>query len=123
MDSGDAVRAVREWVRPRVRLVGSAAAIGFLLSVFVVSLLAIATQYDLRFVSTQTFSLAALCFGFGLLGWSGSIFAGNGVENAQRYLDTGTNWTESDSRRAMTRICGFGIGGMIGVTVVTILLG
>lgn len=120
MDSGG---ALREWVRPRVRIVGLAAVIGFFLSAFAVFLLAIATQYDLRFVSTQTFSLAALCFGFGILGWSGSIFAGNGVENAQRYLDTGTNWSESDSRRAMARISGFGAGGMIGVTVVATLLG
>jgi hypothetical protein len=66
--------------------------------------------------------MAALALGFGVLGWSGSIFAGRGFEAMQRHLDTGTNWTERDSRRAMTRISGFGAGGMLGVVVATTLL-
>lgn len=115
--------AVTEWIRARVRIVGAAAAVGFLLSVLAVSLLPILAQYDLRFVSTQAFLLATLCFGFGILGWSGSILAGSGIENAQRHLDTGTNWTEADSRRAMARISGFGAGGMIGVIIATTLIG
>jgi hypothetical protein len=119
MDIADAVTG---WVRPRVRIVGSASAIGFLLSVLAVVVLPILPQYDLRFVSTQTFLLAVLCFGFGVLGWSGSILAGNGLENAQRHLDTRTNWSEADSRRAMARIGGFGVGGMVGVIIATTLL-
>lgn len=115
--------AATEWIRARVRIVGSAGAIGFLLSVLAVALIPILPQYGLQFVSTETFLLATLCFGFGVLGWSGSILAGNGIENAQRHLNTGTNWTEADSRRAMARISGFGAGGMVGVIIATTLLG
>jgi hypothetical protein len=114
--------AVAGWIRTRVHLIGSAAVVGFVLSAFTVIVLSI-TLYSLQLVSTQTFVLAALCFGFGLLGWSGSILAGNGIENAQRHLDTGTDWSETDSRRAMARISGFGAGGMAGVIIVTTLLG
>lgn len=109
------------WIRARVRLFGLPAVLGFLL--FVTGVLLCVTQYDLRTVSTQTFSLAALCFGFGILGWSGSVLAGGSVEDVQRHLDTGINWTEADSRRAMARISGAGAGGMVGVIVVVTLLG
>lgn len=119
MDKGPVI----ERMRTRVRIVGSAGGIGFLLSVLAVAVLSIVLRYGFRFVSTQIFLLAALCFGFGVLGWSGSILAGSGLENAQRHLATGTDWTEADSRRAMTRISGFGAGGMIGVIIATTLLG
>lgn len=109
------------WVRARVRLLGSSVVLGFVLLSIAVPILA--TQYDMRVVSTQAFSLAALCFGFGVLGWSGSILAGTSFEAAQRHLDTGMNWTEADSRRAMARIGGVGAGGMIGVIVTVTLLG
>jgi hypothetical protein len=114
--------AVAGWIRTRVHLIGSAAVVGFVLSVIAVISLSIA-QYGVRFASTQIFVLAALCFGFGVLGWSGSILAGSGLENAQRHLDTGTDWSETDSRRAMARISGFGAGGMAGVIIVTTLIG
>lgn len=112
-----------ELIRVRARLVASAAAVGFLPAVLAVVVLPLFPQYGLRSVSTQTFLLATLCFGFGVLGWSGSILVGNGIENAQRHLDTGTDWTEADSRRAMARISGFGAGGMSGVIIATTLLG
>lgn len=110
-------------IRARVRLVGSAAVVGCVLFGIAVVVVLFATQYGLVLVSTQVFSLGALCFGFGLLGWSGSVFAGSSVEHAQQYLDTETNWSEDDSRRAMARICGFGTGGMVGVIVTTSILG
>lgn len=115
--------AVIGWIRLRIRIVGSAAVIGFLLSVLAVALIPILLGYSLGFVSTEAFLLALLCFGFGVLGWSGSILAGRGIENAQHHLDTGTNWTEADSRRAMARISGFGAGGIIGVIIATTLIG
>jgi hypothetical protein len=40
----------------------------------------------------------------------------------QTYLETGSDWTERDSRRAMTRISGFGGSAMVGVVVATNLL-
>jgi hypothetical protein len=67
-----------------------------------------------RRARTVVFALGALCLGFGTLGWSGSVMAGRGIENMQRYLETGSDWTERDSRRAMTRIAGFGLGLMVG---------
>lgn len=114
-------KRVPQWVRVRIRLVGSAVVVGWLLAA--AAMVVLTFQYDPQFVSTQLFLVWALCFGFGLLGWSGSVLAGRSVENAQQYLDTGMNWSESDSRRAMARIGGFGFGGMIGVICVATVLG
>jgi hypothetical protein len=69
------------------------------------------------------FAAGLLCFGFGLLGWSGSVLAGKGFEEMQRRLDTGSDWTESDSRRAMARIGGFGAGTMVAAMTLGTLLG
>jgi hypothetical protein len=77
---------------------------------------------DVTVASEQVFSLAALVFGFGLLGWSGSAMFGRAVETTQEYMETGSNWTEADSRRAMARILGFGVGGMVGAIAGTMLL-
>lgn len=102
-------------LRPRVRLVGGAAVIGIgcgglaFLALFVVD--------DPAFASRKTFAVGALLFGFGLLGWSGSIMAGTGFESMQEHLDVSRGWTERKSRRAMARIGGFGGGWMLGVSV------
>ncbi|MEF8774046.1 MAG: hypothetical protein V5A37_04945 [Halobacteriales archaeon] len=78
---------------------------------------------DVRFASRKTFAFGALLLGFGLLGWSGSIMAGSGVEAMQRHLDVGGGWTERKSRRAMIRIGSFGAGWMVGSAVATAVLG
>lgn len=104
----------------RVRLVGSSVALGFVLTV--IAFIALSTRYSIQFTSTQLFALSVLVLGFGVLGWSGSILTGTSIENAQRYLDTRTNWTEADSRRAMARVASVGAGGMAGVIVMTMLL-
>jgi hypothetical protein len=44
------------------------------------------------------------------------------MENVQRHLDTDTNWTEADSRRAMTRVAGFGAGLMVVSAIATAFL-
>lgn len=119
----DSASELWAWIRDRLRLVGSAALVGGVLAALGVVGSLLLTQYGLAVVSTQLFSLGALCFGFGLLGWSGSVLAGPSVEHAQQYLDTDTDWTEDDSRRAMARIGGFGFGGMFGVICVASLLG
>lgn len=110
----------REWLRLRVRLLGTAGAVGFLLGSL--GTLVLAVLRNPRFASTQLFALGALAFGFGILGWSGSVLAGRSVEAMQRHLDTDSEWTERNSRRAMARIGGFGAGAMAGVVVVTILV-
>lgn len=115
-------RRAGRWLAPRLRVVGGAAALGAALGGAGVVVLAVVAG-DARFAASQVFALGALALGFGLLGWSGSAMAGRGVENLQRHLDTGTDWTEADSRRAMARIGGFGAGWMVGAAVVGALLG
>ena len=110
----------RVWLRRRIRLLATAAVVG--VSVGSLTLVALAALRTLRCASTQTFAVGALALGFGVLGWSGSALAGDGIEALQRYLDADSGWTERDSRRAMARIAGFGAGVMAGVVVVTSLL-
>jgi hypothetical protein len=111
------------WLRPRIRLVVTAGLVGVVAGVVAtLGFFLFAHPDDLSRASARAFSLAAIALGFGVLGWSGSIFAGRGFEEMQRHLDTGTDWTEEDSRRAMARISGLGAGGMVGVMVATTLL-
>lgn len=61
------------------------------------------------------FSIGATALGFGTPDRSRSVVFGRGIQNAQQHLDTGTDWTEVDSRRAMTRIAWFGSGLLVAV--------
>jgi len=85
----------------------------------VVGVVALTAGADLRTATEQTFAVGALAFGVGLLGWSGSVMAGRGIENMQRYMETGSNWTEADSRRAMSRVAGVGLGAMLAASLAT----
>ncbi|WP_375137067.1 DUF7268 family protein [Halostella salina] len=105
------------WLRAAARRVLLAVAAG--VAVGVGGVVAFALRDGLRTATEQVFALGALAFGVGLLGWSGSVMAGRGFENMQRYLDTGSDWTESDSRRAMSRVTGFGVGVMVAASVAT----
>lgn len=107
--------------RKRVRLVAKTAALGTALGIVSVGVLTV--THSVAFASQKTFALAALVFGFALVGWSGSVLAGRGIENMQRHLDTGSNWTEKKSRQAMVVIGSLGFGGMVGTIVATTLLG
>ena len=111
-----------EWARPRARLVGTALAAGFVVGVLA-SLLLLPTVLGGRTARVKTFAVGALLLGFGTLGWSGSVMAGRGIENAQRYMETDTDWSEADSRRAMTRVGSFGAGLMLAVPLVTAVRG
>ncbi|NHN48333.1 hypothetical protein G9464_12095 [Halostella sp. JP-L12] len=84
-----------------------------------VGVVAFTADAGLRTATERTFALGALAFGVGLLGWSGSVMAGRGIENMQRYMETGSNWTEADSRRAMSRVTGFGLGAMLAASLAT----
>ena len=108
------------WLRPRVRLLATAGAVGAVAGAL--ALIALAAARTPEFASTQIFAVGALVLGFAVLGWSGSVLAGSAVETLQAYLDAETDWTERDSRRAMARLTGFGAGVMIGVSVATALL-
>lgn len=108
------------WLQVRVRLLGTAGAVGILVGGLGIAFLTISTA--LSVASAQVFSLGALVCGFGVLGWSGSALVGRSIEGMQRRLDIATGWSERDSRRAMARLTGFGAGVMIGVAIVTTLL-
>jgi hypothetical protein len=124
-DGGDADpdrrRAVATWLRPRLRLVGAGVLAGAGLGVALAVVLAVG--YGPTFAARKGFGLGLLAFGFGVLGWSGSILAGPGVENMQRHLDTGSDWTEADSRRAMARVASAGFGVALVVPPAARLLG
>lgn len=109
-------RPIRAWVVPRARILGTAVAAG--VAVGVLATVGLALVDGSRAARTTTFALGALALGVGMLGWSGSVMAGRGIENMQRHLDATTDWTEHDSRRAMTRVAGFGLGVMVGASLV-----
>lgn len=120
---GPRARPLVEWAAPRARLLAGAAGVGLVVGgLLTVGLFVLVHPQDLQRASSRAFAFGALALGFGVLGWSGSIISGRGFERFQTYLDTGTDWTERDSRRAMARISGFGAGVMIGVVPATIAL-
>jgi hypothetical protein len=105
----------------RARLVGGACLAGV-----AVGGLGVGVGVVVRGVATAAdtaFLLGVVAFGFGLLGWAGSIIAGPGLEAMQAQLDTASGWTETASRRAMARIGGFGAGVMLAAVVVGTALG
>lgn len=106
-------------LRPRARLVGTALVAGFVVgAVGTVVAAAVGVFGSLGTAGDSAFALGALAFGFGLLGWSGSILVGRSVEAMQERLDTASGWTERKSRRAMARVGGFGFGVMLGSSAV-----
>ena len=103
---------------PRLWLVGGAFAVGAVVGAALLVALVVAGGWAVVGAAQFAFALGTLAFGLGLLGWSGSAMAGRGFENMQEHLDTNTEWTEADSRRAMARVGGFGGGGMLATGVV-----
>lgn len=77
---------------------------------------------DIAFTDRKSFAFGALLLATGLVGWSGSIFAGRGIENLQEYLDMNTNWSAPDSKQAMVKIGSVGFGWMIGGSLMTRLV-
>lgn len=112
--------ALPDGLRARANLVGVAAAVGVGVAAVVVR--AWSLVGDPAGVTTTVFSLGALALGVGLLGWAGSIVAGEGIERMQDQMDFDSDWTEAKSRRAMARIGGFGAGVMLGTTLVGLTL-
>ena len=115
MNPSSAPRALRAWLRPRVRLFGTALLIGA--GVGVLGFRGYALVEPVRAARATVFSVGALALGVATLGWSGSVLAGRGIETMQQHLDTGSDWTEQDSRRAMVRVAGFGLGVMVGASL------
>ncbi|WP_128477249.1 DUF7268 family protein [Halorussus pelagicus] len=107
--------------RERVRRLGRAALLGAVLAGLAVLALVLSGE-SVQFASENVFALGALVFGFSMLGWSGSVFVGDGIENVQRHLGGNSNWTETGSRQAMAVLGSVGLGGMVGASVVTVVL-
>ncbi|GAA0249131.1 hypothetical protein ACFFQF_07530 [Haladaptatus pallidirubidus] len=105
----------------RARFAARFGALGFVLG-GIGLLVAVLLGDSVRFASANVFALGALAFALGLLGWSGSVFAGAAIENMNERLDSNSDWTEDDSRRAMTVIGSVGAGWMVGVSVMTLVL-
>jgi len=108
------------WLRRRARIVGTAVTAGLLVGLVATGVLSV--TWSPRSAQNTVFSLGALALGFGTLGWASSILFGTGIENAQRHLETGTDWSEADSRRAMARIGSFGSGVMLAVPLLVVAL-
>lgn len=72
------------------------------------------------FGTRKAFALGTLALGFTVLGWSGPILAGRGMEEFLQRVEGGIDWTEADSRRAMARTVGFGTGMMARVAVIDV---
>jgi len=108
----------RTTVLPRARLVVSGASLGLVLGVALVGVLVVVLSDPVEAVDTS-FALGSLVLGLAVLGWSGSVLAGPGIETLQNHLGRGSNWTERDSRRAMARLTGLGAGAMLGAMLAT----
>jgi hypothetical protein len=106
----------RSYLLARARLVGRGLLVGGVLGAIAVVVL-YAYSGSVAFANQKAFAIGALLLGLALLGWSGSIMAGRGIENLQHHLDTNTRWTEADSRRAMALVGGTGFGWMVGVAI------
>jgi hypothetical protein len=114
-------RALLGYLGPRARLVASAVLAGTVAGTVLAVVLTVI--FDPAFAARKAFGVGLLALGFGVVGWSGSVIAGPGFENMQRHLDTDSDWTEADSRRAMARVASFGLGVALLAPPVTTLLG
>jgi len=109
-------------VRERAARLGRALLLGGVLAGLAVPLLVLSGE-TLVFASEKVFAVGALVFGFSILGWSGSVFAGKGIENFQRHIGGGSDWSEADSRQAMALLGSVGLGGMVGAVTATVVVG
>ncbi|WP_267641811.1 DUF7268 family protein [Haloarchaeobius amylolyticus] len=107
--------------RGRARLVAVSLAAGLVVGTAGVPL-AVALGLSQRGAAGTVFALGTLAFGFGLVGWSGSIILGDAVEIRDSLLGKNSDWTESKSRRAMVRVGGFGFGVMLGSSVAEVVV-
>ncbi|WP_135852349.1 DUF7268 family protein [Halorussus salinus] len=119
MVSGDSTDPT---VRERAARLGRALLLGGVLAALAVPLLVLSGE-TLVFASEKVFAVGALVFGFSILGWSGSVFAGKGIENFQRHIGGRSDWSEADSRQAMALLGSVGLGGMVGAMAATLVVG
>jgi hypothetical protein len=70
-----------------------------------------------RRASELAFSLPALAFAVGLLGWSGVLLSGNAMEGFSEQFGISEGFTAASARQAMAILVAFGGGGMVGAAV------
>ncbi|WP_321112698.1 DUF7268 family protein [Halorussus salinisoli] len=109
-------------LRERAARLGRALLFGVALAGAAVPVLVVSGE-SLQFASEKVFAVGALVFGFSILGWSGSVFAGRGIQSFQRHIGGRSDWTEADSRQAMAVLGSVGVGGMIGASLATVVVG
>ena len=73
--------------------------------------------------SEIAFSLAALPFAIGLIGWSTAILSGGAIEGFTRTFDISEEWTAESGRRTMTLLVVAGLAGMVGSSVTAAVYG
>lgn len=116
MSEREELPPIQTAVARRLRLLASGVAVGLPAGPASVALLVVSGRTPPDAVAAG-FALGTVALGFGVLGWSGSILAGPGIEAARDHLAVGGDWTEADSRRAMTRIVGVGLGAMLAASL------
>ncbi|MFB6268940.1 MAG: hypothetical protein ABEH83_03290 [Halobacterium sp.] len=109
--------AGRDW-----RLLARAAGFGAALAaVLFYGLVAVAVVP--RRASEVAFSLPALAFAVGLLGWSGVVMSGDAMEGFSRELGISEGFSAAGARQAMAVLVAFGGGGMVGAAVAALPYG
>jgi len=66
-----------------------------------------------------SFSVFGLLFAAAIVGWSVAVTSTRSILTYAAVTDSDLDWVEMDVRRSMTALCFFGIGGMVGVWIVT----
>jgi hypothetical protein len=95
---------------------------GFGVAVGVGVALALSVTSELQYATSTAFALGALIFGLALLGWTAAVSAGPRLESANKYLETGSNFSAARTQRAMLLLTGIGLGAMVGASVLSFLL-
>lgn len=93
------------------------AIIGGVAAILLFAALVYALAWTPRSASELTFSLAALPFALGLIGWSTVLLSGNALEGFSREFNISQTWTKRGGRNAMARLIAVGAGGMVGASL------
>lgn len=102
----------RDWTA----LARTAAAGGFA-AIALFAVLVFGVQWTPRSASELTFSLAALPFSLGLIGWATVLLSGNAIEGFSRQFNVSRTWNKEGGRDAMARLIAVGAGAMVGASL------
>lgn len=97
-------------------LIGRAVLVGALSAMVLFGLLLV-LDWSPRDASSTVFSLAALVFSVGLIGWSTVLMTGEAMERFSSDLGLSEGWTVRGGRQAMALLVAGGGGGMVGAAI------